>query len=877
MPDRKTVALAAVLFLVAIAASAQTPDGPAPRAGDTVAWYTVRTGDTLIGITIHYLGSPSLWTGNLRLNPQIHDTKHLKPGSRIRVIVARQLPKRNALVDRVARRVDAKPDPEPWATAHEGDLLKENDGLRTYEQSSADLKFDDGSHLTMTENSLLFLKEMRPAQRRPASETIEIIDGQIDLTSRPKKKATAELHVLIGATSISHNATGNRPVATRSRKASGEKAQVMVYGGSSVVASAGKSVNVGAGMGTEVEQGKAPQPPQKLLPAPAIVEPAAEATLHSGFGWKSVPDAASYTVEVFRDADATQLVERATGVRQTSWQARALPYGDLYWRATAVNKTGLDGFPAKLVHFRSAAGLTGTVAEDRGARGNIDAASPLAAVRLIAWRDDGNGIPDDDDVRAGETRTDAAGRFTFNGLDPAVYWIAADSLTIAPGAGLNTGGLNAPATSESVWAEQTFGSAGAQCSGESRTNAGPCVGGRWAAQSDDPRKLSTSKHVVRVDTTDPAISATASFGFSFNVVDNDADVEEVMAGRSSQGSLRQFIRNANAIAGPNAMRFLPVTGTRNGRWHIPCASPLPAVTDRGTSIDGAAWMAFDPARPRTTNPQQPDLEVDVAGPGDALTVAAETTISSIALQSEGTAIRATAALKATKLNVRSTAPAGVAAVVLDGPGSSIDQSEVDGGGRANGIVIESHGARARISNTLVIHTTNGIVIRGESSDNSLLHDRFIDISGTAILFDPTGGARPARNRISQAEFVSVGTLAGSTGKPSSAKAGTCAYDDEAANRGIATPILFGSYERVPGGLGSLNGKACLGTTVEIYAESTGDRTSARFVQAIEPDGDGTFRVLDVIASVRMLVNLTDKAGNTSMFYASESPKAANEK
>ena len=79
--------------------------------------------------------------------------------------------------------------------------------------------------------------------------------------------------------------------------------------------------------------------------------------------------------------------------------------------------------------------MTGTVAEDRGARGNIDAASPLAAVRLIAWRDDGNGIPDDDDVRADETRTDAPGRFTFDGLAPAVYWIAADSLTIAPPGG----------------------------------------------------------------------------------------------------------------------------------------------------------------------------------------------------------------------------------------------------------------------------------------------------------------------------------------------------------------------------------------------------------------------------------------------------------
>jgi hypothetical protein len=658
-------------------------------------------------------------------------------------------------------------------------------------------------------------------------------------------------------------------VATRSRKASDAKAQVMVYGGSSVVSSAGKNVDVAAGMGTQVEQGKAPEAPQKLLAAPALSEPVAETAFHSGFVWNSVPGAAAYTVEVFRDAGATQLVERATGLREPSWRPTTLPYGDFYWRATAVSGTGLDGFPAKLVHFRAVAALTGIVAEDRGARGNIDAAPPLAAVRLIAWRDDGNGIPDDDDVRAGETRTNAAGRFSFDGLAPAIYWIAADSLTIAP-----SGGLNAGAKQESIWAEQTFGSAGARCAGQSgeevtRATAGPCVGGRWAAQSDDPRKLSTSKHVIRIDNTDPAISPSASFGFSFNVVDHDDDVEEMTAGRSSQGSLRQFIRNANAIAGPNAMRFLPVATTSNGRWTIRCAIPLPAVSDRETSLDGAAWMVSDPARPRTVNPRQPELEVYVA---DALTLAAETNLSSIALQSEGTAIRATAALTAKKLNVRSAAASGAAAVVIDGAGSSIDQSEVDGGGKATAIVIESHASNVRISNTAVTHAANGIVIRAGSSDNSLLRDRFADISGTAILFDPKGGKPPARNRISEAEFASVGTLAGSTGKPSSAKAGACAYDDEAANRGIAPPILFGSYERVPGGLGSLNGKACAGTIVEIYAETPGTRTSARFVTAVEPGADGTFKVLDVIASARMLVNLTDKAGNTSMFYASGNEK-----
>ncbi|MGH9420805.1 MAG: hypothetical protein ACRD3J_12585, partial [Thermoanaerobaculia bacterium] len=106
--------------------------------------------------------------------------------------------------------------------------------------------------------------------------------------------------------------------------------------------------------------------------------------------------------------------------------------------------------------------------------------------------------------------------------------------------------------------------------------------------------------------------------------------------------------------------------------------------------------------------------------------------------------------------------------------------------------------------------------------------------------------------------------------------GACAYDETAANRGIASPLI-GSFEAVPGGLGSLNGKACAGTTVEIYAASISDRTTARFVGTVTPGYDGTFRILDVIASARMLVHATDKEGNTSMFNASESSQTRKEK
>ena len=69
---------------------------------------------------------------------------------------------RSAEIDAVARKVEAKPQPDQsWETARLGDRLLEKGGLRTYEKSSAGLRFDDESRLLVTEQSLVFLRRPR--------------------------------------------------------------------------------------------------------------------------------------------------------------------------------------------------------------------------------------------------------------------------------------------------------------------------------------------------------------------------------------------------------------------------------------------------------------------------------------------------------------------------------------------------------------------------------------------------------------------------------------------------------------------------------------------------------------------------------------------
>ena len=72
-----------------------------------------------------------------------------------------------------------------------------------------------------------------------------------------------------------------------------------------------------------------------------------------------------------------------------------------------------------------------------------------------------------------------------------------------------------------------------------------------------------------------------------------------LTGRSSQGSLDQFIRNADAVAGANPMRFVPAVPPNDGSsswWRIDYAAsvdPLRSVNDSGTVIDGSAYDAAD--------------------------------------------------------------------------------------------------------------------------------------------------------------------------------------------------------------------------------------------------------------------------------------------
>ena len=613
--------LTVVALLVAAAAALAQP-APQARPGDTVSWHVVKQGETLSSITQHYLGNSTFWPENHRLNPGVKDPNKLTPGQRVLVITAREIAARRAKVDQLSRKVEKKLQQESWLSAKVGDQLVEREGLRTYESSSAQLGLDDGSRLQMTENSIVFLREYKASLRKVDRSQIEVIEGGVDLALTPARTLTKrDVEILIGDVTARPKTTNTTGEARVRRDRETRSAKLMVYAGASEVESAGVKVQVPKGMGTSVAEGAAPSAPERLLASPALVAPApgAETRGPTELRWSPVAKAQSYIVEVCRDAACAQLIARQVGLEGTTTSIASLPSGSHHWRVTARSKAGLDGYPSKTRELAVARIVSGRVMLDPRATGDAVLLRPIEGAIARLYADDGDGMPGDGDAMKTETRSDAMGSFELGRVDDGVYWLAIGSRSASP-----TG----------AWREETWGPAGSLCADGSggtttRTTGGACFGGRRGGVSDSFETLAGAEHVAKVEVSDEATLSGFYFAFSDTAVTTATDADP-----APQGSLRQFLQNAQASSGESAMRFVPAEPPNASSgdatwWRIGLVAPLPALAEH-TTLDGRAWSLTGSAvdsNPGTLgsnetvgvdgvalmNPDRPELEIDGRG------------------------------------------------------------------------------------------------------------------------------------------------------------------------------------------------------------------------------------------------------------------------
>ena len=277
--------------------------------------------------------------------------------------------------------------------------------------------------------------------------------------------------------------------------------------------------------------------------------------------------------------------------------------------------------------------ISGHVYEDVNGDSNItNDGVGIVGASVYLYLDNGDGILDSGDILITSTQTDSNGSYTFTPATAGDYFVIVDSKTLTPTAGLNSG-----FTTSDVWADQTYGSVGVYCDTDANSSTAPvpldsngsCYGGAYGDRSDNFSTLlpSGAEHYGLVQISDTTPSGTLDFGFSFNVVTNTEDLIGT-TGEPAQGSLRQFILNANAILGDNRMRFVPAVPPTNsdsaGSWwqvaidqaYDPTNNyALPPITDSNTTIDGTAYSYTDGVTIRDTDPGTAGHSGEVVGVG----------------------------------------------------------------------------------------------------------------------------------------------------------------------------------------------------------------------------------------------------------------------
>jgi len=347
--------------LAALWLAAPPPAAAQAKAGEDAEprWHIVRPGETLERIAGSLFGSVSRWVEIWRLNPAIANPHHIVPGQRVRIPVFEKGAS-SATIRRLSREVAERPAPNPWSPAQVGDSLLERDGVRTYAKSSAEMRFNDGTRLLVSEDSLVYLQRRDGALAGVARKGVEIVEGQADYEATAAGRpavAPGGVEIVLGPARMTSRPDRGGGAQARARRPRDGGSKVMVYGGEGEVEAAGAKVLVPQGSGSSIPREGPPGPAEPLLPAPRTVSPAAGAELafaNPAFLWEPLPAAAAYVVELCRDERCGTLLDRAVVAAEEGsagaggeWQAAApLPVGELFWRVTARSRSGLDGYPS---------------------------------------------------------------------------------------------------------------------------------------------------------------------------------------------------------------------------------------------------------------------------------------------------------------------------------------------------------------------------------------------------------------------------------------------------------------------------------------------------------------------------------------------------
>jgi hypothetical protein len=234
-----------------------------------------------------------------------------------------------------------------WVTADASMALKKSDIVRTGPGSAAEIRFFDGTVVSVGGDSLIMIEATSsdPTSRR-SKVGWRVSNGMVQFKVPRRGPAGGEAEISTPTVTARTDTAAAGAIAVGQ---SGES-DVRVYGGRLVASTrTGDTIQLTENEGVKIDQsGRAgvevrlPAAPVLLSPANlsevAYPDPTRAITL---LAWKPVPEAVSYQVLLDYSPHFNRpLVDQ--GIKETSVEVRGLDMGRYYWRVAAVDRDGVS-------------------------------------------------------------------------------------------------------------------------------------------------------------------------------------------------------------------------------------------------------------------------------------------------------------------------------------------------------------------------------------------------------------------------------------------------------------------------------------------------------------------------------------------------------
>jgi hypothetical protein len=335
----------AVFVDVLMLASAAWADQPS-----LVEWrYTIRPGDTLIGISNNYLANPQNWPVLQKLN-RITQPRRLPPGSVMRIPIAwlrQQAAEAHVEVANGDARVQLPGEPSMHALTA-GAALPAGSLVETGNRGMVVLVFADGSKLRLQPQSRLSLDIVSVYAGGGMVDTrARLQQGRVELEANPVKKPGNRLEVQTPSALAAVRGTRFRVSADEA--VMHEETLEGLVG----VSAQQTEVKVAQAQGTVAETGKPPSAPVALLPSPDTSRlPVLLEHYPLRFPLPVMNGAVAWQGQIAPDNqfENVLLEQRATG---PVLAFANLPDGNYFLRLRAIDVLGLqglDGLHAFTVH-----------------------------------------------------------------------------------------------------------------------------------------------------------------------------------------------------------------------------------------------------------------------------------------------------------------------------------------------------------------------------------------------------------------------------------------------------------------------------------------------------------------------------------------------